>query len=73
MSTLRFSLHVDLDNAAFDGDAAGYELSNILVTLAETVRGGPRSRDDLREWQRNLADTNGNRCGFALCELSLTA
>jgi hypothetical protein len=53
-----FAVHIATTNAAFEDDAAPFEIARILRELADRVESDP---DDLIR----LRDINGNRVGYA--------
>jgi hypothetical protein len=60
---MRFTLTIDCDNAAFEGDPLT-EVARILhVQATKMVRFAPES-----EWNDTLLDLNGNRVGRARME-----
>jgi hypothetical protein len=58
---MTFAVTIKLDNAAFDDDACGAEISRILQDLATRVDG--YSLGSIRTFQRSVFDVNGNKCG----------
>jgi hypothetical protein len=63
-----FRIEIDTDNAAFEGENLGAELSTRLAELAGKL--GDMSREDFavmsnRGTQFVIRDTNGNRVGAA--------
>jgi hypothetical protein len=56
-----FTITIECNNAAFDGDACGEEVARILRELASDLDGGD-VEDDATFF---LFDLNGNRCGDA--------
>lgn len=51
-----FTLKIETSNAAFSGDAAGYECARILRELAATIEEG-------RDGSGRIRDINGNTVG----------
>ena len=60
---MRLNLVLDTDNAAFDGDALGPEVSRILIKYANAIKtvSDPDTSIDL---ETMLRDTNGNKVGY---------
>jgi len=52
---MKATIHIPMDNAAFEGNNAEIELAEILTDLAKHVRHG--------ETERRLSDCNGNYVG----------
>lgn len=52
---MQFTVTIDTDNAAFDGDDCGAELARILREIAQKVEDGAD--------EGNAFDINGNRVG----------
>ena len=70
MST--FSLNIDMDNAAFDGDNIGPELARILRKLASKVEVDRASLSELAELMSSVVhDVNGNNVGDVYIEVDL--
>jgi len=60
---MRLSLVLDTDNAAFDGDNLGPEVSRILIEYANAIKEESAHAFLIRA---SLKDTNGNTVGNAL-------
>jgi hypothetical protein len=60
---MRLSLVLDTDNAAFDGDNLGPEVSRILIKYANAIK-----EESARAFliRASLKDTNGNTVGNVL-------
>ena len=60
---MRLNLVLDTDNAAFDGDNLGPEVSRVLIKYANTIKtvSDPDTSIDL---ETRLKDTNGNKVGY---------
>lgn len=60
---MKFTLEIDLENAAFEGDfddmRDAYEIARILVKLARSLE----DRGEVGTDARPLRDVNGNTCG----------
>lgn len=56
-----FSVSIECNNAAFEGDACGPELARILRALADTMEGA----GDCRASYSYSRDANGNSVGTA--------
>lgn len=70
MST--FSLNIDMNNAAFDGDDIGPELARILRKLADKVDVDRESLADLAGlMSASVHDVNGNNVGDVYLEVDL--
>jgi hypothetical protein len=63
MATLRLSLTIDCEGAAFE-DSANAELARILGDLADRIEQAI-SDDIVQPEGLSLFDVNGNRCGSA--------
>lgn len=63
----RLDIHIELDNAAFDGDDCGPEVARILVELARHIK--RVSRDDLEGHEPTPRDINGNCVGTVSFEI----
>lgn len=62
--SMKFSLEIDIGNAAFDEGNAGFELGDILSSLA-----GKMTDHDGSESTGHLRDSNGNKVGtWAIAE-----
>ena len=63
---MRFDLHIECDNAAFEADCLSLEIEEILKTLIKNG-GIARLESDLNQFttfvSKPLMDTNGNRVG----------
>lgn len=62
MSGRKFTVVVDCDNSAFDGDDAMAELARILRSLGDSLESYSLTKDQ----RFPLRDANGNRVGYAL-------
>tara|TARA_B100000965_G_scaffold246133_1_gene206590 strand:+ start:739 stop:936 length:198 start_codon:yes stop_codon:yes gene_type:complete len=60
---MRLNLVLDTDNAAFDGDQLGPEVSRILIKYANSIKEvvDPDTSIDL---ETRLRDINGNDVGY---------
>ena len=60
---MRLNLVLDTDNAAFDGDSLGPEVSRILIKYANAIKyvSDPDTSIDL---ETRLRDENGNKVGY---------
>lgn len=57
---MRFTLKVQMESAAFDGDE-GLELARILRLLADRVE--DHFASDFSPTAHSVVDANGNKCG----------
>ena len=60
---MKFTMTVDMDNAAFHDAHPFYELSDILTTQAEWFRDSFYNGYDARAMERTVRDYNGNKVG----------
>lgn len=61
MKMSELKINIELDNAAFDGDA-GYEVARILRRMADELEAGPC----LDGYRNVLIDIKGNKVGMAV-------
>jgi hypothetical protein len=57
---MKFTLEINCDNAAFEGDSIGYEISRILRKLVAKFEFARLEAAD----EGVVMDTNGNKVGF---------
>jgi len=58
-----FVLSIEMDNAAFEDDLAGREVSRILRDLCERIDAYDAEELAAGAFDRNLYDVNGNHVG----------
>ncbi len=60
---MRLNLILDTDNAAFEGEQLGQEVSRILIKYANSIKDICEFKNEIALEQR-LRDVNGNDVGY---------
>jgi hypothetical protein len=58
---MKVKIEIKCDNAAFDGDDCGYEISKIARIATDGLNGC--NRENLKGYEKTLKDSNGNTVG----------